>query len=466
MNSMRARLIAGLVIGILLVAGVAGTGLYLSIHHTIHREYDAALSAKAAALASLVHIEEGRPELELNDLLRAEFSPRNEAEYFELFDEHGDVITRSPSLNKTDLPADKLSLFDLTLPDGRPGRAAAITFAPEVDHDEAGKNQAYPRMTLVVARDTEHVQHTLEKVAQNLVFAGLAMALTSAALIWILVTREMRPLRALGERAAAIDAGKLSLRFPTHFPQEIEPIAVALNELLSRLEIAFERERRFAADVAHELRTPVAEVRTLCEVALMEKDDLRQQQRAVRDILDVSKHMHEMVDRLLALARCEAGRQVVELRPIDLPETAKRVIARIGPPAARIEVHVTDATIISADAAMVEAIVLNLLRNAIDYSPPGSRITCNVQGNQVEIVNPQNGLTAGNLGHIFEPFWRSDASRTGEHTGLGLSLVKAYCRAMRAEVSARLVSDELHMTLRFQRGSVRAEDSRALLGKG
>jgi two-component system sensor histidine kinase QseC len=114
----------------------------------------------------------------------------------------------------------------------------------------------------------------------------------------------LRPLSSLAKRAETIHASSLQLRFPTdNIPVELLPIAQRLNDLLARLEASFAREQRFSADVAHELRTPIAELRTLAEVALKWPDDVNQ--AALKEALNIALQMESVATGLMALARCD-----------------------------------------------------------------------------------------------------------------------------------------------------------------
>src|ERR1700683_4484395 len=137
------------------------------------------------------------------------------------------------------------------------------------------------------------------------------------------VRRGLRPLRQLGTEADGIDAGSLDHRFSREeLPRELVPIAQQFNSLLERIDEAFVRERRFTSDAAHELRTPIAELRRLAEVAL-KWPDRSEAERNYRDVWEVAEHMESLVATLLAIARCRAGTAAVSLQPVDLTGVVK-----------------------------------------------------------------------------------------------------------------------------------------------
>jgi signal transduction histidine kinase len=271
------------------------------------------------------------------------------------------------------------------------------------------------------------------------------------------VRRGLRPLDQVAAQAMRIDAGSLHSRFRLEgLPAELHPIAARLNDLLERLSAAFERERRFSADVAHELRTPIAELRALAEVALLSPGS--QDRRPFEDVLAATLQMENLVTALLSLARCESGRQPVTLEPIALGEALREAWAPLAARARARKLRVDQApcdVVVSADRLLLSSILGNLLANAVEYAPAGGTVgwTLN-EGAAVELVvsNSNDTLEAADLAHVFEPFWRKDAARAdGTHGGLGLSLVAAFARLIDAEVRLELVAAEVRARLLLRR---------------
>jgi signal transduction histidine kinase len=314
----------------------------------------------------------------------------------------------------------------------------------------------------VLARGTEPIGRVLEVLGWGLACAGAVMAAGAAAAVWAAVGRGLRPLRGVAEQAGRIDAASLSARFGADVPAELRPIVGTLNELLARLEAAFARERRFTAAAAHELRTPIAELRAMAEVALRWPDEKPQQGMA--EVLAVAKNMEALATSLLALSRCESGLERAGREPVDLDATVRRAWDAVARRAAERGVSLTvrgagETSVVLADAAMVEAIARNLLENAAAYAPAGAEIDCRVGGGCLAVTNPQEGLSAADLANLFEPFWRKDTARAtsdgGAHAGLGLSLVKAYAASMGARVRAELTAENaFRVTLTFAAADV------------
>ena len=153
---------------------------------------------------------------------------------------------------------------------------------------------------LVVASDRDDLDEALAALALALLGCGAALLAVTIVIVPRLLRRELAPLNELAERAAHVNADSLATRFPSDgLPGELAPISGRLNDLLARLEQAFERERQFGADLAHELRTPIAELRSLAEVALKWPD--AREATTDRETLAIALQMEGIVTRLLAL---------------------------------------------------------------------------------------------------------------------------------------------------------------------
>ncbi|MGA2139622.1 MAG: ATP-binding protein [Verrucomicrobiia bacterium] len=459
MNSIRRRLTIGLLIGSGLLGAVGGAVLYLTIRSGLVAEFDDTLRATAEGLAALTTQEKGVVEVYFSGESMPGFERRRWPDYFQIWRSDGTTVKRSPSLAERNLPNRAVSSFrgpgcwNLTLPDGRPGRAIGIRFVPQLEED--ARDQPSPvRLTepvsLVVARHRAVLDHRLRRVATALLLVGGALAAMTGFAVPIIVGRGLQPLKKLEEHVATIDAHTLQLRFPTgSLPAELRPICQRLNELLARLQASFERERRFSADVAHELRTPIAELRTLTEVALKWPEDLNTTRNALQDALAVALQMESIATGLLALARCEGGLLPVHLEPVFLQPLIKELSQPLSDQtrAKRItlSVVVPDDACWLADATLLRAIFTNLFSDAAQYCPAGGsvRLTGGTKGErgQLQVSNTTDDLGADDLPHLFERFWRKDPSRSSpEHCGLGLALTKAYAEALAMELRAELTN--------------------------
>ena len=448
MISIRRQLTRELLAAFLLLLGGALAALYFAARDEIIEQFDDALRAKALAISSLTVQQGADIQLDATDQLSRSFGDEHLRGFFEIRSENAEPLQRSASLAGADLPLPEKSLtrprlWDITLPNGRPGRALAIKFTPE--QDAAPTLPAKRELSLVVASDSAPLVEALQELLGIGVVAGV---LLSGATVWLVsrvLHRGLQPLNRLGEQAAGIDADSLTTRFSTEsFPAELQPIAGRLNELLARLEISFERERRFSADVAHELRTPLAEMRSLAECAL--KWPETRDPATDREVLAAAAQMQAMVASLLALVRGEQEQLGVQPHRVDLTALAEEVWRPLAARAAERQLKVgwePAPAIAQGDAALLRSILGNLFENAVDYAPAGGEVTIRLAthsaGIELRLRNSTENFTADDVAKMFDRFWRKEEARSGgKHFGLGLSLARMFAQSMGRTLTAAL----------------------------
>jgi two-component system sensor histidine kinase QseC len=438
-----------LLVGLLVALAVTGVGVWLVVRRALGAQFDGALSAKGNLFATVIKDDpEKGVELDLDETPMPEFERRQEPEYYQVWLPDGRVLARSPSLGTAGLaPPARPGFWNLTLPDGRPGRGVTFTAAVRREEDDRRPGPpATPFVRVALARERGSLDAALTTVWSALALGGLLLLVG----VPLLVGRALRPLDEVARHAACIDAHSLGLRFAgERLPDELRPVADRLNDLLGRLEASFERERRFSADVAHELRTPIAELRSIAEVALRYPDNPG---RSFEDVLGAALQMEALVTALLTLARCDSGRQPVRLEPVDLTRLCREAWPAHERAAAARAVrtrHEGAAEItVDADPVLLGSVVHNLFANAVEYTPTGGEVLWQIERDGAEAVlvvtNSNFTLEAADLPHVFERFWRKDAARTGTtHGGLGLSVAEALVRLLHGRLRLELPRPDL-----------------------
>jgi two-component system sensor histidine kinase QseC len=347
-------------------------------------------------------------------------------------------------------------VWDLEVRD-EPSRAVGFIFRPQLTGVRADSPARSPReVQLVVAAEREALDEKLLRL--ELLTAACGVVLLGATL-WMMpriLRRGLLPLDQLGEDVAHIDAGTLAIRFAReNAPAELHVIIDRLNGLMARLEESFERERRFSADVAHELRTPLAELRGMAECALKWPES--RDPTFDHETLAIARQMETMVEHMLALARGDQGllEARVETAALDaIVGAAWRALA----PRAQARKITTTLQLAPAsapvDPSLLRAILNVVLENAVDYSPPGSEITIAIEADGetpvIRVGNPAPQLAHEDVSKLFDRFWRKESARTGGlHLGLGLSLALTYAAAMDWAIVATLDQEHrLMITLR------------------
>jgi signal transduction histidine kinase len=318
-------------------------------------------------------------------------------------------------------------------------------------------------LTVVVAAGTAELDGALRFQAGLLVLTAFGTMAFVAGVAWFVVSRGLRPLDAVAARIAAIDAAALKVRIEdAEIPKEIEPVVRQLNALLARLDAALERERGLTADIAHDLRTPVAEIRAVAEVTLSRTRESEEYREALGDIAATIASLQALIEKLLTLARLEAGQvkpdvTAIALRPALL-EHSDRVYRAAATRAVTFEESCEADVVVAADPALLDTVLANVMSNAVNYTPRGGRIVVKASRGgdtcRLTVSNPGWALDAEEAGHVFERFWRADKTRTtsGMNCGLGLTLVKRAMEAMNGTAEAQVDREGWFvLELRFQR---------------
>ncbi len=454
MRSIRRYLTLRLLFGLLILVLGSNALLYLYVYKKTVSQFDMALQSRARDLASMTEQDSEGISVEWRREFHPEFTGHSEPEYFQIWSEDGQVIAKSPSLKKYDLPRKTGSInsplfWNLMLPDGRPGRAIGIRFFPHMDKEDSPFVKNPTRLELVLARSSTGIIILL----RIFLFGSLFITIMLCAAIVIMVPRiiisGLSPLKSLSQYTSSIDEHRLSSRYPTdNLPDELKPIVIRLNELLQRIEDAFAREKRLTSDIAHELKTPIAELKSLCEVAMRWPDDSEFINYSLKNTVEISHQMDRIVSQLLTLNRCEKDKQEIHPTPINLVSLVRELWSpwqKIAEEKAiKVEFSMPENVMVFTDRTMLSSIISNLFSNAVEYSPRGGYFRCILQYEEERIIlsmqNSNESLTEDDLPHIFEYLWRKDSARSNSlHTGLGLSLVKAFASYLGIEIKTRIM---------------------------
>jgi two-component system sensor histidine kinase QseC len=466
MTTIRRQLTWKLLIAFAAPLIVGGVVTYALIRDELIEQFDSALAAEASAIGAVTRVQtDGTLDLSGSAAITRDFAApeAGEAEedesppVFQIRRLDGASVARSVSLHGGDLavvdvPRDEPRFWNLVLPSGVAGRAVAIRVPPRIGHAAADPGT----LVIVAAVDRRDRDRNMRSIALLLVGCGSLLLVATFLVVPRVIRREFRPIDRLADQAGRITADSLGTRFQTDaLPGELEPIGRRLNDLLGRLETSFDRERRFSADLAHELRTPLAELRSLAELAVKWPD--ARASDTDRDVLAIATQMEHIVTRLLAMVRSEHGQLCVAREPVNLDALLKDVWQPLVARAAGRDIHVAWCVaphlMISADPVLLRSVLSNLLQNAVDYSPAGGEVTVGAQvsgaGYAVHVRNQVTDLAAEDVSRLFDRFWRRDPARaSGDHAGLGLSLARAFARAMGGELMAsREPDDYLRLTI-------------------
>ena len=268
-----------------------------------------------------------------------------------------------------------------------------------------------------------------------LMFAPLLLLVAGGVGYWM-SRRALSPVDALVSTAREIRGSNLGSRVKKlDTGDELQRLSDTLNEMLDRIESAFQRVTQFTADASHELRTPVALIRTEAEVALRRSRGEAEYQEAIRHILIEAERTTTLIEQLLALARADAGRESLNVQAVDLRPTLQGVVDGWQQLASIRTLHFSanigdQESFVMADEALLRRVIAILLDNAFKYTPAPGKVTLSLEnGGEMAIVAVQDsgvGIAPEDQSKIFERFYRVDKARSRAQggTGLGLSIAQ------------------------------------------
>lgn len=314
------------------------------------------------------------------------------------------------------------ALLYTTSIEGKPMRLALL----ELDYGEADAPQ---RLRVQVAKSLALQQRlTRELIADMLAPLMLLVALMSL-LVYAGISRGLQPLKRLqaqlGDRQS-LSVHALSPIEMTQAPQEVHALATAVNQLLSAVRRSLSQEKRFLNDAAHQLRTPLAGLISQTELALTESDPQALQERLTK-VLSGAQRSARLVHQLLSLARNEVE---VKLQPLDVAVLARDVAREWTPRAVKHQIDLgyegADHLMVLGEALLLHEALSNLIDNALTYAGAGSEVTLSVHAHAdqvlLEVADNGVGVSAQDLPHVFDRFWRASSVPGG--CGLGLAIVK------------------------------------------
>jgi heavy metal sensor kinase len=457
----------------------AGIVLYLLMRSSVIAEFDASMLAKAGALGASMEQEPAGIEVELEPGQMPEFENRERPEYFQVWAMDGATLAKSPLLSEHSLvragSGQPPSARFLELPDGRAGRLLTVRLPirrETVDGDpvdakrdpvDAKREPAESKrdfserpvpasfdssVLLSVARDTRDMERVLSRIRWLLASVLLAASLVSAAAILVVVRHGLKPVNALAEQISLIDDNRLSKRIDApDTAEELAPVVNRLNELLGRLQATLDREKGFTADVAHELRTPIAGLGTALEVCASRPRENAVYRETLSKCLVTVNSMRQMVNHLLLLARADAGQLTPEAESIDVSVFVASCWQPFEKRASELGLQVqwetpSEAVHLTTDGEKLRLVLNNLMDNAVRHVNPGGKIVIGWQRSPDDVTlwieNTGCTLAPAEVEHAFDRFWRQDDARADgvEHCGLGLSLCRTILQVLGGTISA------------------------------
>ncbi len=352
--------------------------------------------------------------------------------YLRVVDENGHLVIETPgaasiitrhALSAADVNADPGPGIDVTSPAGTPYRMLAAWAPLGTD------GQSRRLIQIAVDRTTER---ELLGDYRSRLWAVLTLALVASAIVGYTVARRgMAPIAAIAGTARRIGSSTLDERIPIEgLPGELSSLAATFNDMLNRLEDAFTRLSHLSADLAHELRTPINNLRGEVEVALGKPRSSAEYQDTLASVLEESSRLSQMIEGLMFLARAESPETQLDRTPVDVRRELSAVCDFYEPAAAEAGVSLDvvdgDAVTATVDRTLFQRALGNLMTNALRHTPQGGRVRLRVAcvdgAVRIDVADTGTGIPAEHLSHVSERFYRVDPSRSSSSGGLGLGL--------------------------------------------
>jgi two-component system sensor histidine kinase TctE len=414
---------------------------YLVAKAIANQPFDHALEDSVTVLAQQVREVDGKLVKRLpgsaRDILRADDV---DSVYFQIADADGGYVDGDRDLPQPQEDDDIRAGAVRFRNDNMHGTPVRVAYS-YIELDERGLPEA--GMALVqVAETLEKRGKLANAIIKGVILPQFIVLPIVLALVWFALARGLSPLAQLQERIRARGSDDLSPIDSKQVPEEISPLVRSLNEMLARLSLSIEMQKRFIADAAHQMKTPLAGMRMQSELALRQTDS-GEIHRSLEQLAKSSEAATRLVNQLLALARAEnqpqAGTAYV---PIALAELARsgvqdwvpssfsqRIDLGFEPPAEQID--------IAGNPTMLREMLSNLIDNALRYTPAGGSVTVRVRGDAehaiLEVEDTGPGIPATERARVFERFYRILGSNV-EGSGLGLAIVREIAQQHGAEV--------------------------------
>jgi heavy metal sensor kinase len=432
--SFRARLAIAYSGILVVVLALFGAGLYLLVRDQMLRHHDGELAETAAAVESVLAQHEDCAELTTAQV--QELNRYSKLVLFHSAGGHPDVFYRSPDL--ASVPGARELAARPRLLEEEPGFR---TFAEDGDHVRVYsvpyRSRAGRHGVIRVLERMGDVELPLRNLRLGLLLLAPAAIALSALVTWSLAQRALAPVVEVTALAREIEATQLSRRLPAPpVRDEIGRLVETFNQMIARLESSFEAMKRFTADASHELRSPLANVKSTVELALGRPRSAEDYRAALASVGEEAERLRRIVEDLLLLARADSGRLPFEKEAVRLDVLASEVVESFGPRAAeagvRLEVAAEQGIVVVGDERWLRQLAQNLVENAVRFSAPegGPRAPLVTVGVAAEgpmavftVDDEGPGIPEEERGRVFERFYRADAARRrGADMGAGLGL--------------------------------------------
>jgi heavy metal sensor kinase len=445
-QSIRFRLIAWYAGLLIVVSGLLAIMIYGGLRIYLEESLSKAQSRRAQQIADTLLANIGTTgETHVVNEINAWFVPETSDRFIRITRGDGSLLYLSQLPKDLSFEASQVPLLEKTVAEGSwriemPARSRGLLIAALPYQTQAGK-----RYLVEVGASMEPIAAVLHRLILLLILMLGAMVAVATGGGYFLVRRALKPVDRIASSAEHITLHNLKARLPiTKTGDELERLSISLNHMITRLDDALQHNQRFVADASHELRTPLTIMRGELEAMVEGACPVSDVQPTAASILEEAERLARIVEGLFSISRLDAGEAHRDLAQFDLGKlatsTAEQMCLLAEDKGITLSSNVPDEVVIEGDRARLKQVIVNLLDNAIKYTPTGGKIRLSVTTcNGVAILEVEDtgiGIPSTARPHIFERFFRVDKARSRDlgGAGLGLSIVKAICTAHGGQV--------------------------------
>jgi two-component system sensor histidine kinase TctE len=434
-GSLRNQLLRWLILPLVVLVGINAVSLYQDALEAADIAYDRSLLASTRALAERVSVRDGKVVADVPYVALDSFETDTLGRiYYKVTGLKGETVSGFDDLPPVPKDVPRSDLYPALVRfyhaqyNGEPVRIAAL-LQPVFDDSMRGIAQIQVGETLDARRALSR------RILVNTLLRQALLVLAVATLVWFAVRLVLRPLMDLKHEVETRSLSDLSDVDPELVHKEVRPLVLAMNGAMTRMQDLLASQRRFIADASHQLRTPLAVLKTQAELALRE-DDPAAMREIVRSVAGTTDSAIHLANRLLTLARIEHGGGKLQGRPLALAEVAGQVGLELALSAVQKDIDLAldvadgEDTTVEGDELLLHELVSNLADNAIRYTPAGGSVQLRIRrqpgGVLLEVLDSGPGIAPAEHDKVFTPFYRAQATLEANPggTGLGLAIVR------------------------------------------
>lgn len=299
---------------------------------------------------------------------------------------------------------------------------------------------------ILVGRFTNEIENVLSRLEMILIITGILVMILGGIGGFFYASYSLKPVEKIISTAKNIEENNLNKRIEIKTEDELGMLASTLNQMISRLEKAFEQQKQFTADVSHDLRTPLSIIQAESSLSLKKERSSEEYKKSLELILEETAYMSEIIDKLLFLARSDNKTQFYNFDKVNLEDVLIEVIKKTKPlfkdKGLSLEISQLEKVIVIVDKEKIKEAILNVLDNSLKYTNEGKiSVSLKKEGNYavITIKDTGKGISEKDLSKIFDRFYRGDKARAGsdKSTGLGLAIVKEIINAHNGSIDVK-----------------------------